>query len=298
MTRSQEAMQRRAEKRNRTVDEQRRADAEALRVQRQKETEASRTRRPPHPLPQTDFIKPQSLDSERRPGRRTQPPSASPASEDNPLEETGAWICSGCGNHNFASRRVCHSQTCDQKRPGDTPVPARRPSRHAAATSKPTHWLPQADAAVIETNQALRQRYVETQGEGMTETDRERAMVLIARDERKKEKKALAKKKVNPEEVPHSTESTTTCYSDKKDVDTRKANTALRKRYMKTRGDGMIQEEIARAKILIARDERKRQRREEVQGGEEQPSKKGRHKQKTDHASSKVTGTFSCDSKQ
>ena len=116
------------------------------------------------------------------------------------LSEPGAWLCSTCGNHNFASRNVCNSKTCDARRPFDQPRPPqqrpapRRPPRHDPKTSKQLVWAEQADKATLEKNQVLRKRYLE-HAEDMDTEEIERAKILIARDERKKRKKEQRKEK-------------------------------------------------------------------------------------------------------
>ena len=37
--------------------------------------------------------------------------------QDAALQEQGAWTCPGCNNQNYASRSVCHSKTCNERRP-------------------------------------------------------------------------------------------------------------------------------------------------------------------------------------
>ena len=120
----------------------------------------------------------------------------------DPLGEPGAWHCKGCGNKNFPSRSSCHSKTCDEKRPAGVFVPPRykRPtsSRHDESTSKNQKWPKQADQSTLELNGALRKRYLETGGEGMKEEDVNRAKILIARDERKKDKKKMRSQAKGP----------------------------------------------------------------------------------------------------
>lgn len=127
---------------------------------------------------------------------------------DPALSEPGAWICVGCGNHNFASRHACHSKTCDRTRPAGVPVPPRyrhpaprdgahastKDRRHDPSTSKTLQWAKQAGTETLEKNQDLRQRYRETGGEGMEEGDAARARLLLERDARKKQKKDARKR--------------------------------------------------------------------------------------------------------
>ena len=121
--------------------------------------------------------------------------SATSGEARNPLGEPGAWHCQGCGNHNFPSRNSCHSKTCEEKRPAGIFVPPRykRPAngKHDESTNIKTKWPKQADQATVEQNVALRKKFIETGGEGMEEEDVNRAKILIARDERKKDKKKL-----------------------------------------------------------------------------------------------------------
>lgn len=284
MARSEEAMKRRAEKRERSVDDQ-------------KEVEVRDMKRP----------------------------------KDIPENEVGAWKCPQCNNHNFASRRVCNSKTCRQMRPSHVPAPTRKfkpgpswrcscgrkngereefcfnnycgrpkpeiipkkPRRHDESTSKKEDWANQADGATLSKNQDLRKQYLETKGEGMEPEDVERAKILIARDERKSQKKGpqtQTKTSVTPVAAVEPTEATTEKVAavepteamtekkkkqndmtekekqnDKEDSKSRKdKNKALRKRFKETGGEGMKPEKIERAKLLIERDERKRTKRELV----------------------------------
>lgn len=273
MARSEEAIQRRALKRQRTEEEQRGADrkdmAQAkLRQSRMNRADSSTTR-----------LHPES-------GSQNFPP-------DERLDEVGAWKCPQCGNHNFASRNWCHSKTCDQRRPSDIPRPPRsnnseytsaysKPSRHDPETSKKLVWAKQADQSTLSTNQQLRKRYKDTGGEGMSAEDVERAKLLIARDERKREKK----RKLQEEAVAGDTLSPVLPVEEEKPADAKppisnegkqkssssKAqkdkNKALLARYEKTGGAGMAEDQVERAKKLIARAERKREKRTRL--GQEQ----------------------------
>ena len=209
MARSEEAIRRRALKRHRTEEEQRKADRLDMLRQQEGTTESAR---PPHP----------SSDSEKRDysapakkpriiGKERSNPNHNC---DDPMKEPGAWICPKCQNSNFASRRYCNSNTCDEPRPSQNGAPVsairqkprptattagertwlqqqqlRRP-RHDEATSKKLVWDKQADSKRLLNNQELRKRFVETGGEGMMEEDAERAKILIARDERRKAKRS------------------------------------------------------------------------------------------------------------
>jgi len=271
MARSEEATHRRAEKRNRTIEEQRKADGEAY--QQKVQPEKKRPRRHHH-------------------------------DENNPeqMKEPGAWICPGCGNHNFASRRLCHSKTCNERQPSDasgavvrqqSPAEVKKNTRHNSATSKSLSWAAQADESTIQANQSLRQRYAETNGEGMTDEERERAEILITRDKRKQEKKRQRKKQADSKKETQTVTASAASgptdakprndgekkvavtkppSSDKKkkvdDKETRKKNKIILKRYLETSGEGMTSEEQERAKVLVARNDRRKQKRASQEEGE------------------------------
>ena len=138
---------------------------------------------------------------------------------DDPLKEPGAWKCVSCGNRNYASRDICYSKSCDQRRPEESSAVAEaevrrkrtrdtsanpnlqqhRQRRHDELTSKKLVWSKQATPQVISKNQELRQQYLQTNGDGMSLEDIERAKILIARDERKKQKKKVNLKNKNKE---------------------------------------------------------------------------------------------------
>eukprot|EP00977_Amphora_coffeiformis_P014648 scaffold4151_cov162-Amphora_coffeaeformis.AAC.10 len=260
MARSEEALRRRAEKRGRTVEEQRQVDALADQKKQKQQVQQQET------IP-----------------------------KDDRLQEPGAWECPTCGNHNFASRRSCHSVTCRQERPSSVPAPSphkkqkrnHRPSSDGATDTTTSTWnIPVADASTLATNQALRQRYIETNGEGMTEEEQERAKILVARDERKRQKKLQQQKKKRDKEdaspvlspksvVPkqssqqknknHPSSPTNTKNNSKNKTPRNLEKQALLQRYVDTGGTGMSTEEQDRAKILVARQERRAQRRQQEQ---------------------------------
>merc|ERR1712238_268141 len=147
-----------------------------------------------------------------------------------------------------------------------------------------------------------RKRFLESSGggKGMDPKDIERAEILIARDERKRQKKDKSKKTTSPttisppvitaqrqvliEQQPHEDkkgrkdgkkiEKNTNEEGEEQDQKMKKEknekadvskskrdkNKALRNRYLETRG--MDPKDIERAEILIARDERKRQKKD------------------------------------
>jgi len=85
--------------------------------------------------------------------------------------------------------------------------PAKK-QRHDPETSKTLAWAQQSNDDKLKQNQALRKKYHETNGgEGMDPEELERAKLLIARDERKKQKKVLKKeKKAEDGETKEATE--------------------------------------------------------------------------------------------
>lgn len=228
MARSADALQRRALKRKRTVEEQQKVDAQnARRVKNQKLV----------------------------------------------AQADGAWKCPACQTQNFASRYICHSKTCQEPKPETAKTPSRTPTKRSNTSSSdikssqnkrqrtedsPTtaeaiEWTkPQASPSQIEYNQKLRQRYA-ARDPTLTDQEIERARILIARDERKREKKLKLKKlKVDKDSSSIKTEPLTS-------KDQRKRNNAILKRFKKTGGEGMSQDELTRAKQLLARKERKKQ---------------------------------------
>ena len=170
--------------------------------------------------------------------------------------------------------------------------------RHNVETSKKLNWARQSDSKTISRNQELRKRYRETGGNGMDTDDLERAKLLIARDQRKQEKKKKKEQIVDAkdsnikpskgssgnnqkdESFPSkNTEAATqeqtslqgeTLKSRKKGKQSTEAqakrdqNRALRKLFLETGGKGMKVHQIERAKLLIARDEKKRRQRVEA----------------------------------
>lgn len=161
-------------------------------------------------------------------------------------------------------------------------------SRHNEVTSRKLLWAPQGDPMRISRNHELRLQFHQTNGVGMDEDDIQRAKVLIARDERKKNKKKegirtsdpvkdtdkgvnqasgggqqKGDEKVTPdwEDVPEKPEKEKTKKSTAEARSKRDRNYALRKLYLETGGIGMKDEQITRAKTLIDRAERKLERR-------------------------------------
>lgn len=143
--------------------------------------------------------------------------------------------------------------------------------RHDPSTSKLLHWAPQADAETLARNQSLRQRYRE-HPEELSPEELERARILVTRDERKQNRRRQQRRS-------RSEAKTSTTASQEKDtnaaviakdvplsqMEIRRRNIQLRRRYRKYGTKGMSAEDVERAKMLIARDERKRAKRLEYQ---------------------------------
>jgi len=307
MPRSEEAIHRRAAKRQRTVEEQRVFDLKDMRTAENNKKKKGNEEN--HHAKQEGHVSKGSTSTPSKPTK-----IVLNESENDPLKEPGAWKCLSCGNENFASRNWCNSKTCNERRPADSfpavsgwhtkthstakpfrhqqqqqQQPERRIPRHDPQTSKVVVWSKQADRTMMNKNQELRRLYLETNGEGMSTDDVERAKILIARDERKQQKKrknhnGTEEQKDNqstPEQsetvtlvLPSSQESTGTVPTTMTTSSTvaspgeggvdpriqRKLNKALRKRYATSGGEGMSEENKERVKILMARHERKRQK--------------------------------------
>lgn len=174
------------------------------------------------------------------------------------------------------------SRSDDPRREVET---RRRPSRHDETTSKKLVWAQQADRRTLSKNQELRRRFQETGAEGMDEADAERAKILVARYERKtvekmeknKEKKKASQFIDSPTDgdiiSPHIDQDVKE-QAEKKQNRTpaaeskakRDRNNALRKVYLDSGGIGMEVDLIERAKLLIARAERKQKKKEQGEG--------------------------------
>jgi len=179
MARSAEALTRRAEKRSRPLEEQARVDATSAKKSRKLSEKGQEVNKA--------------------------------------LTEPGAWKCPSCGNQNFPSRYICNSKTCNEskpesailesqqhragglgppswttsRRPSRPPPPMnKKPKRHDPETSKCIDWTkPQASDDQIEHNKLLRQR-LKDNDPTLQGDDLERAKILVARDERKKQNKS------------------------------------------------------------------------------------------------------------
>ena len=158
MPRSKEAIRRRAEKRNKSVAEQRRADlVDALKCKERQTAKETKARGAP------------ATSSTLISG--SAPPTASAS---NPTKRTVT------PPRKKAKKSAKHKI---KRGPGEQ-----------APTPK---WAQQATQEQIDRNASLRKQYLENKGEGMSKDDVQRARTLIERDERKRAKKAeRAKKKL------------------------------------------------------------------------------------------------------
>jgi len=192
------------------------------------------------------------------------------------------------------------SERRGRKLPPSLRMTKKKQSRHNEETSKKLSWGRQADSKTLSKNQELRQRYQETGGEGMNAEDLERAKLLMARQQRKEERKKKKSQKVEPnetmaevpiipsgitekgnnaltqknkaisEEETAQKDATQISMKGKKSSEAqarRDQNKAIRLLYLKTDGKGMKEDQIERAKSLIARDEKKLKRRTQKEAG-------------------------------
>lgn len=204
----------------------------------------------------------------------------------SPFHEEGAWNCPKCQFQNFASRERCKGFQCQERRRATTDgsssitnvggSTSSRHSRHDPETSKMLVWSKQADSNTLNKNQELRKKYLEKNGgEDMSPEDIERAKILIARDERKRQKRLVQEESTPQAEIEGEIVSSKSTGEEPTVPDVlvdptiqRKRNRALRKQYVATGGKGMSADDIERAKVLIARDERKRHKRPSVGASE------------------------------
>lgn len=166
MARSEEAIRRRAEKRNKSVAEQRRADfSDAKKGKERQAAKEAKARGGAAPI-----VAPTT--AETAPASTSRPPKDENAANStkrtvNPLRKK---------TNKSAKHKIKRGGAGNSKKPQTTPAA--------------NQWAKQATPEQIERNAALRKQYLETNGEGMSEEDVQRAKALILRDERKKAKKA------------------------------------------------------------------------------------------------------------
>ena len=171
MARSEEAIRRRAEKRNKTVAEQRRADFTD--AKKGKERQAAKEAKARGAAAAVPIAAPETAAT-----TKTKPPKDGNAA--NPVKRTVTPPRKK--TKKSAKHKIKRSGAGNNK--NQQPAPAAK-------------WAKQATQDQIERNAQLRKQYLETKGEGMNEEDVQRAKALILRDERKKAKKAeRAKMKV------------------------------------------------------------------------------------------------------
>ena len=213
MTRSEAALKRRAAKRNRSIEEQRLKDN----MEDGNKINSN-----------NDNVKKRKMEDNNN-NYSSFTKNDNPNNIIDPLKEDGAWICPTCGNHNFASRKSCNSKTCKTIRPGgfnnnnngksnynnynnnntnnkkhykiiskggfNIMVSKRRTDNNGNASKvliPKLKWPEQAGPERIKYNQNLRERYNQDQT-SLDDKELERALILIKRDQRKKEKKLKQK---------------------------------------------------------------------------------------------------------
>ena len=194
MTRSEAALKRRAEKRKVSLEEQRAKD---------------------NPDVNQQVNKKHKQEDVKKKNDHHNTYEDNPNNVIDPLKEDGSWICSACNNHNFASRRICNSKTCNQPRPGGNYGVKQTKNKHYKVLSKggfnilvanrknnssdgegnasrvlipKLKWPLQAGPERILYNQNLRERFKQDRT-SLNDVELERALILIKRDERKKEKR-------------------------------------------------------------------------------------------------------------
>eukprot|EP00978_Attheya_sp_CCMP212_P025282 scaffold80964_cov57-Attheya_sp.AAC.4 len=286
MARSAEALRRRAEKRNRTEEEQRRVDADETQkvVQKRKLVDdRDMNAKAATPIvskqePRTKVVTPASVsdDSKEEPQQKTvtlvtahhskksQSSENTPAHPDssqtgegrsneinnsnssiNPLDEPGAWKCPGCGNHNFASRHECRSTTCDEKRPLGVFVPPRRIQSNSSINplDEPGAWkCPGCSNHNFASRHECRS----------TTCDEKRPLGVF-----------VPPRRIQPKPTRHDpVTSKKESWGEQAGKDKILHNQELRQRYLEKGAEGMSEEDIVRAKLLIERDERKKTKKE------------------------------------
>jgi hypothetical protein len=217
------------------------------------------------------------------------------------MTEPGAWDCPSCGFQNYASRDKCFSRSCGQPRPGSSSnttnsvskssANSSKRKRHDPETSKQLVWSKQADATILTKNQELRERYRTTSGEGMTQEEIDRAKILVARDQRKRQQKGASHSATEPEKcceenttknpgqvdkaILVSSENTSKGEameqkdSKRQSKSQKDRNKILLERYKESKGQGMTEDEVERAKLLLARAERKKAKRAQAEQSKE-----------------------------
>ena len=194
MARSEAAIHRRAEKRQKSAAEQRKADfADA---QRCKERQEARDRGAP--IPDAAAL--------------SRTPAAATSST---CSTTTAPHAAGKPTNR---RTVLVTPPRQKKKNGVKHNIKRSAGGKKKEQAIPAKWARQASQEQIERNAALRTQYSETNGEGMSEEDAQRAKALILRDERKRAKKAeRAKRKMKSAAAPKTSTKDTKKQNTKKE---------------------------------------------------------------------------------
>lgn len=276
MARSKEAIRRRAQKRNRTVEEQQKIDwkTHQKQLEQREETEKGRnTNLRDGTLSKCDA------------NNTANPGTTSPEKRETVLVGGTSVSLSSVGDTIIPESRDKSPDSLRRRRPQSNTLMT--PTTNQMQPS----WGIQADATTIEANRRLREEYQKTGGKGMSQGDQERARILFARDKRKQEKKRRQKQTKTTDAPPKTRITSTNGRNDMKvsksaekndsnksspnkmsaneSKEARKRNKALRKRYRETNGEGMAKDEQERARILIARDERKNLKREALKNGDD-----------------------------
>ena len=196
--RSQAAIARRADKRNRSLAQQRSAD-QAASLKRQKTAAFLSindiSAHPSHDIAakisKVRLVSPNRRESTCKvrfqpSGKRAIAGSGAGARVIAVGSESEKWLCKKCKNENWLRREVCNSKTCDERRPaGITPPPLHKTTTPApsAKPSPASSWAPQASDEQIKKNEELLRML--KAGEAMDEESKIRAQVLKKRRERK-----------------------------------------------------------------------------------------------------------------
>lgn len=240
MARSEEAILRRALKRQRTEEEQRKIDRKDMEV----------TKRRKQPKGGNDDASGGDSDNKQKETDKKKP-------DDDPLKEAGAWKCPNCLNENFASRWVCNSKTCDQRRPDDIPPPptfrGREPQQQQGQKSYESGFNHPMDEEGAWTCASCQYRNFSSRDVCNGNGCHEKRPDHLPRPTRTSN--PSRRQRHDPET------SKELVWSKQADKVTLSKNQELRKHYQETGGEGMASEDVERAKVLIERDERKRQKR-------------------------------------
>ena len=195
MTRSEAAIRRRAEKRQKSAAEQRKADfADAKRCKERQAAKETGDRGAP--IPDVAAL--------------SRTPAAATSST---CSTTTALHAAGKPKNRRAVTPPRH-----KKKKGAKHNITRGAGGKKKEQAIPAKWARQASQEQIERNAALRTQYSETNGEGMSEEDAQRAKALILRDERKRAKKAeRAKRKMESAAAPKTSTKDTKKQNTKKE---------------------------------------------------------------------------------